>query len=60
MSLLLTRHVDQYGIDVRRRARRTVGVQCLRAAFREPLADQVPVKTITLDDQDALHGRVRP
>ena len=57
MSLLLTRHVDQYRIDVRRQrhvARRPG--DGLSAAGLEPLADEVTVKTIMLDHQDALHA----
>lgn len=60
MSLLLTRHVDQYGVDIRKRPGRRVGDQRLRPTLFEPLADQVSVKTITLDDENALHGRRRP
>jgi len=57
MSLLLTRHVDQYRIDVCRSdagGRRPHG---LGAPVLQPLADELPVKTITLDDEHALHGR---
>jgi hypothetical protein len=56
MRLLLTRHVDQYRIDVRRE-----GLIARRAAdglgtdSREPLTDEVTVKTIMLDHQHAPH-----
>jgi hypothetical protein len=32
----------------------------LRTRRREPLADQLPVKPITLDHQDAFHGWLQP
>jgi hypothetical protein len=60
MSLLLTRHVDQYGVDIRKCVRRRVRVERQRPALLEPLANQVPMKTITLDDENALHGRRHP
>ena len=60
MSLLLTRYVDQYGIDVRGCKRSGVGVQRLRAALLEPLANQILMETITLDDENALHERRLP
>jgi hypothetical protein len=56
MSLLLTRHVDQYGIDICDRLRRAAGPDRLRAARLQPLPDQLTVQTIMLDDQHALHG----
>jgi hypothetical protein len=56
MSLLLTRHVDQYRIDLRPGARRGLWPDRLGTARLEPFADQVTVKTITLDDQHAFHG----
>jgi hypothetical protein len=60
MSLLLTRHVDQYRIDVRQGVWRRFGPDRLRSGRSQPLADQLTVKTIMLDDQYALHGRLRP
>ena len=57
MSLLLTRHVDQYRIDVRSLGSGPLRRQRLGTARDEPLADQLPQQTITLDDQHALHGR---
>jgi hypothetical protein len=56
MSLLLTRHVDQYRIDVRHPQRARVRPDRLGTRGREPLADQLTVKPIMLDDQYALHG----
>lgn len=58
MSLLLTRHVDQYGIDICDRLRRAAGPDRLRATRLQPLPDQLPVQPIMLDDQHALHGRL--
>ena len=57
MSLLLTRHVDQYRIDVRpgRESRRRDRLGTRR---REPLADELTVKPIMLHDQHPLHGRL--
>jgi len=60
MGLLLTRHVDQYCIDSGRGLRRALGADRLRATLLEPFADQVAVKTITLDDEYALHAPVPP
>jgi hypothetical protein len=60
MSLLLTRDVDQYRIDTFRGTRRGLRGDRLHAALLQPLADQVAKETITLDDQNALHGRLRP
>ena len=57
MSLLLTRHVDQYRIDVRPAPRSCFGPHRLRAGGREPLANQLTVKPIMLHHQHALHGR---
>lgn len=59
MSLLLTRHVHQYRIDVRRYVRRAVRPYGLRPGRFEPLADQLTVQIIMLDDQHALHGYLR-
>jgi hypothetical protein len=56
MSLLLTRHIDKYRIDLRGRHPGRGRVDGLRPAGLEPLADQIAVETITLDDQYALHG----
>jgi len=55
MSLLLTRHVDKYRIDVRRERPAGLRPDGLRATRFEPLADQIAVQPITLDDQYALH-----
>jgi hypothetical protein len=55
MSLLLTRHVDKYRIDVRRGGSGGLRPDRLSATRLEPLADQFAVKPITLDDQYALH-----
>jgi hypothetical protein len=59
MSLLLTRHVDQYRIDVRHPVQRCFGPDRLGTGRGQPLADQLTVKTIMLHDQYALHGRLR-
>ena len=56
MSLLLTRHVDQYRIDIRHRVRGSPGPERQCTTRREPLADQLTVKPIMLYDQHALHG----
>ena len=56
MSLLLTRHVDQYRIDVRHTLLWGFGPDRLRAAGRQPLSDQLTVKPIMLHDQYAPHG----
>ena len=56
MSLLLTRHVDQYRIDVRHPLWPCLGPDRLRAAGREPLADQLTMKPIMLHDQHAFHA----
>ena len=55
MGLLLTRHVDEYRIDVRRGDPRRLRPDGLGATCLEPLADQFAVKRITLDDLYALH-----
>ena len=55
MSLLLTRHVDQYCIDIRHRTGAAFDVDRLRAALLQPFADKVAVKTITLGHKHALH-----
>lgn len=59
MSLLLTCYVDQYCIDLCG-SLGSLRRQCRGAAFSEPLADQLPVKPITLDDEHTLHGRPPP
>ena len=59
MSLLLTRYVDQYRIDVRHPVPGSLRPDCLGTGRREPLADQLTVKAIMLHDQYALHGRLR-
>ena len=57
MSLLLTRHIDQYRIDVHLRRHIPRGpADGLGAARLEPLTDEVTVKTIMLDHQHALHA----
>lgn len=56
MSLLLTRHVHEHGIDISR-SLSAIGAHRLHTALLEPLADKVAVKTIMLNDQHALHGR---
>ena len=58
MSLLLTHHVDQYRIDVRRLWRGGRRRDRLGTRRREPLADELTVKPIMLHDQHALHGRL--
>jgi hypothetical protein len=58
MSLLLTRHVDQYRIDVLWSLRCAFRPHGLRSRRLEPLADQLAVKIIMLDDQHALHGQL--
>ena len=57
MSLLLTRNVHQYRMDIRGSLIGSVGVHGLHAPFLEPFTDKVAVKTITLDHQHPLHGR---
>jgi hypothetical protein len=57
MSLLLTRHIDEYRIDVRRGVRARLRGDDLRTGRLEPLADQLTVKIIMLHHQHALHGR---
>ena len=59
MSLLLTRHVDQYRIDVRHPLLWYFGPDRLRTTGCQPFADQLTVKPIMLHDQYALHGRLR-
>jgi hypothetical protein len=59
MSLLLTHHVNQNRIDLRPRVRSGLRPDGLGTARLEPFADQVAVKTITLDDQHASHGWLR-
>ena len=56
MSLLLTRHVDQYRIDVRPALRARFRPHRLGAGGRQPLANQLTVKPIMLDYQHTLHG----
>jgi hypothetical protein len=60
MSLLLTRHVHQYCIDISRDLSPGIGAYRLHTALLEPFADEVAVKTIMLDDQHALHGGYPP
>ena len=60
MSLLLTRHVDKYRIDVRRGGCGGLRPHGLRPTRFEPLADEIAVQPITLDDQYALHRRHPP
>lgn len=56
MSLLLTRHIDQYRIDIRYPLRGSPRPDCLGTGRREPLTDQLTVKPIMLHDQHTLHG----
>jgi len=60
MSLLLTRHVHQYCVDVRQGFRGGLRPHCLHPAALEPFANQLTVKTIMLDHQHALHGEAPP
>ena len=60
MSLLLTRNIDQYGIDIGLELRRGFGAERLRPALLEPLTDEVAVQVITLDHEHALHHRFSP
>jgi hypothetical protein len=57
MSLLLTRHVDEYRIDVHHGLRFRPDRLCVGRC--EPLTDQLTMKPIMLDDQHALHGWLR-
>jgi len=59
MSLLLTRHVDQYRIDVRHPLRGRLRPHRLGSGGREPFADQLTVKPIMLHDQHPLHRSPR-
>jgi hypothetical protein len=59
MSLLLTRHVDQYRIDVRHPLRGCFRPDRFGTGSREPLADQLTVETIMIDHQNPLHGWLR-
>ncbi len=59
MSLLLTRHVDQYRIDLRHSLLGGLGPDCLGTGGCEPLPDQLAVKPIMLHDEDAFHGWLR-
>ncbi len=56
MSLLLTRDVHKYCIDLCRGLFRQVGVDGLDSALLEPFADEIAVETITLHHQYAPHG----
>jgi hypothetical protein len=56
MSLLLTRHVDQYRIDVRPALRTRFGPHRLGACGGQPLTNELTVKPIMLHHQHALHG----
>ncbi len=58
MSLLLTRNVNQYCIDLCRSLLCRVGMNSLDSALLEPFADEVAVETITLHDQHASHGPI--
>ena len=59
MSLLLTCHIDQYDIDVRRRLRPGFGPDGLRSAREQPFPDQLAMQAVMLDDQHALHAGLR-
>ena len=58
--MLLTGHVDQYGIDVRRVLQLGTRPDGLRTAGTQPFADQLAVQTVMLDDQDTFHGGPAP
>lgn len=60
MSLLLRCHVDEYRIDACRGGVKAVRAEAVGAALLEPLADQVPVQPIMLDDEHPLHGGPLP
>lgn len=60
MSLLLTRHVDEYCVNIGHGHDSAIGIHRLRATLLEPLANEVTVKTITLDHEHALHGSTFP
>ena len=55
MSLLLTRHVDQYRINVLRGGHGVFRPYHVCAGRLEPFADQLTVKIIMLDDQHPFH-----
>jgi hypothetical protein len=57
MSLLLTRHVDQYRIDVH--GGTGFGPDGLGTGGLEPFADQFAMQPIMLDHQNTLHGAIR-
>ena len=59
MSLLLTRNIYEHCVDIERSLRRAIGIHRLHPALLKPFADEAAVKTITLDNQHALHGRPR-
>ncbi len=56
MSLLLTRHVEDYGIDSRLRLRQPIGRDCLGAASAEPLEDEFTMERVVLHHQHTFHG----
>jgi hypothetical protein len=60
MSLLLTRHVNEYCVNIGQGPRGTLGVYRLCAALLQPFANEVAVKTITLDHEHALHSGTCP
>ena len=60
MSLLLTRYVDQYRIDVHHGLPGGLWPDRLGAGSRKPRTDQLSVQPIMLDDQHALLGWLRP
>jgi hypothetical protein len=57
MSLLLTRHVNEYCVNIGHCPRGALGIYRLRAALLQPFADKAAVKTITLDHEHTLHSR---
>lgn len=59
MGLLLTRHVDQYRIDICTFLCGADGHEHLRATGLEPFADQLAMKTIMFNYEHALHGRIQ-
>jgi hypothetical protein len=50
MSLLLTRHVDEYCVNIGHCPRGALGI------YRLPFANKAAVKTITLDHEHPLHS----
>lgn len=59
MSLLLTRYIDQNGINLPALRDGRRGPYNLSPAGLEPLANQITMETIMFDDQDAFHWSPR-